>query len=87
MNHVKHWRNCSEYAKKDRKIIIPTYLSKENRGKPGIFIHILETFGAKFKKQFDLESYKAFYDNMGYENAEDIFVDGKIPCAIAIISK
>ena len=36
---------------------------------------------------FDLESYKRFFADMGYENVEYDVVDGRMPCAIAVITK
>lgn len=69
------------------KVIIPTYVNNENSGKPGIFVRCLEKFGADFKKQFDFSTYRQFFEKKGYENTEYILIKGKMPCAIAIISK
>ena len=69
------------------KIIIPTYVNNENSGKPSAFIRLLEKFGADFKRQFDFPSYKLFLEKTGYKNIDYILVDGKMPCAIAIITK
>ena len=68
------------------KIIIPTYInmSKESAG---LAVKFVELLGADFKKQFDLDSYKAFFKEMGYENVEYHVVDGRMPCAIAVIKK
>ncbi len=48
------------------KIIIPTYInmSKEYAGLAVKFVTLL---GADFKQQFDLESYKKFFEELGYE--------------------
>ena len=62
-------------------------MNNENSGKPSVFIRFLEKFGADFKKQFDFTSYKLFLEKTGYTNIEYILVEGKIPCAIAIITK
>lgn len=43
--------------------------------------------GADFKKQFDLDSYKVFFEEMGYQDVEYHLVDGRMPCAIAVIMK
>ncbi|MDD6626814.1 MAG: class I SAM-dependent methyltransferase [Lachnospiraceae bacterium] len=69
------------------KVIIPTYVNNENAGKPSVFIRILEKFGADFKKQFDFASYQQFFEKTGYKNIEYILVEGKMPCAVAIITK
>lgn len=42
---------------------------------------------AEFKKQFDLDSYKQFFTDMGYKDIEYHVVDGMMPCAIAVITK
>lgn len=68
------------------RIIIPTYInmSKETGTAAVKFITLL---GADFKRQFDLESYKQFFADMGYANVEYHVVDGRMPCAIAVITK
>ena len=43
--------------------------------------------GADFKQQFDLDTYKKFFDDMGYKDVEYHVVDGRMPCAIAVITK
>lgn len=50
-------------------------------------VKFIEKLGASFKRQFDLESYREFFKEMGYENAEYTVVDGRMPCAIAVIEK
>ena len=47
----------------------------------------IELLGADFKKQFDLDSYKSFFKEMGYDDVEYHVVDGRMPCAIAVIKK
>jgi len=69
------------------KIIIPTYINNENAGKPGMFIKALEKFGAGFKRQFNFETYRKFFEDAGYTDAEYTVVKGKMPCAIAVITK
>ncbi len=68
------------------RIIIPTYInmSKETGTAAVKFITLL---GADFKRQFDLVSYKQFFADMGYANVEYHVVDGRMPCAIAVITK
>ena len=68
------------------KVIIPTYI---NMSKPsgGIAVRFIELLGANFKRQFDLESYKKFFEDMGYSDVTYTVVDGRMPCAIAVIEK
>ena len=68
------------------KIIIPTYINM-SKGSAGLAIKFIELLGADFKKQFDLGSYKKFFSDMGYQDVEYYVVDGRMPCAIAIITK
>ena len=69
------------------KIIIPTYINHENTGKPAILIKLIEKFGAGFKRQFSYAAYQEFFEKAGYPDAEYSFIEGKIPCAIAVITK
>ena len=75
-------------CKNGGKVIIPTYVNNENVGKTNLFVRLLKNLGADFKKQFDFKSYIEFFKTAGYiENAEYILIEGKMPCAIAIITK
>ena len=64
-----------------------TYVNNENEGKPSIFVKIIEKFGAGFKYQFDYNTYKDLFVKAGYSSVEYKLVRGKIPCAIAVITK
>lgn len=66
------------------KIIIPTYINMSKRS-AGLAVKFVELLGADFKKQFDLDSYKSFFEEMGYDNVEYHVVDGRMPCTIAVI--
>ena len=68
------------------KIIIPTYINMSKKS-AGLAVKFVEFLGADFKKQFDLESYKSFFKEIGYDNVEYHVVDGRMPCAIAVITK
>ena len=67
------------------KIIIPTYINMSKKS-AGFAVKFIEFLGADFKKQFDMESYKAFFQEMGYDNVEYHVVNGRMPCAIAVIN-
>ena len=69
------------------KVIIPTYVNNENTGKPKIFVRLLEKFGADFKKQFNFKSYKEFFEKAGYTDVNYRLIEGKMPCAVAVIVK
>jgi ubiquinone/menaquinone biosynthesis C-methylase UbiE len=67
------------------KIIIPTYINMSKKS-AGLAVKFIEFLGADFKKQFDIESYKAFFKEMGYDDVEYHVVNGRMPCAIAVIN-
>lgn len=68
------------------KIIIPTYIN-ESKGSNKKAVQLLGFAGANFKRQFDIHSYRKFFENAGYENIKYYIVYGRMPCAIAIIRK
>ena len=68
------------------KVIIPTYINMLKKSS-GIAVSIIKKMGADFKRQFDLDSYKEFFDEKGFKDVEYYVVDGRMPCAIAVITK
>ena len=73
-------------CKKGGKIIIPTYINM-SKGTGKAAVKMITLLGADFKRQFDLDSYKKFFEDKGYAGAEYYVVDGRMPCAIAVITK
>lgn len=69
------------------KVIIPTYVNIVEGGKVSIAARLLEMLGVNFKRQFTPESYRQFFADAGYKDVEYILVEGRMPCAIAIIKK
>lgn len=43
--------------------------------------------GADFKRQFTFETYKAFFEETGYCGGSYTMIEGRVPCAIAVINK
>ncbi len=68
-------------------IIIPTYMNKDKEGKTSGFSKTIGKAGADFKREFTFETYKEFFRELGYENGDYIMIDGRIPCAVAILKK
>jgi len=67
-----------------RKLIIPTYVNKDKaRG----FDRTIDKAGADFKQDFTYESYRAFFAGAGYTKIRTKLIDGRVPCAIAVITK
>lgn len=73
-------------CKKGGKIIIPTYINIANKSSL-IAVKFFDMIGADFKRQFDFDSYKQFFKSIGYENAEFYVINGRMPCAVAVITK
>lgn len=67
-------------------IIIPTYLNKGQQSS-SMAVKFLEMIGADFKRQFVFETYKKFFEDMGYNGVEYYIVEGRMPCAVAVIRK
>ena len=74
-------------CRKGGKIIIPTYINKNDNGKTSDFANTVGKAGADFKRQFSFDTYKEFIKGAGYENTEYTLIKGKIPCAVAVIKK
>lgn len=50
-------------------------------------VRFLELLGAGFKRQYDMDSYQRFFEDAGYKNVDYYIVDGRMPCAVAVITK
>ena len=69
------------------KIIIPTYININNStGSISTLAKLLEVMGIDFKAEFDMFSYKAFFESAGFENVTYELTDGRMPCLIAVIT-
>ena len=66
------------------KLIIPTYVNKDKA--KGID-KTIDRAGADFKQDFTYESYRAFFAGAGYTKIRTRLIDGRVPCAIAVITK
>ncbi|MBP3608766.1 MAG: methyltransferase domain-containing protein [Lachnospiraceae bacterium] len=80
-------RELERVCRPGGRLIIPTYINFERNGSPDILVRIFKKLGADFKQQFDFSTYQEFFSQAGYPNAEFILIEGKMPCAIAIITK
>ena len=60
-------RELVRVCKPGGKVIIPTYINMA-QGRTGKMAKLLGKAGADFKRQFDKESYRAFFLDMGYED-------------------
>ncbi|MDO4377955.1 MAG: class I SAM-dependent methyltransferase [Erysipelotrichia bacterium] len=69
------------------KIIIPTYMNQTDKGKTNGVSSTIGRMGVDFKRKFTLDTYKQFFDDVGYMNVEYILCKGRIPCAVAILTR
>lgn len=69
------------------KVIIPTYVNIAKNGKPSLAARFLEMLGLDFKRQFDYDSYRQFFTSKGYADVHFQLIEGRMPCAVAIIEK
>lgn len=79
-------KELERVCKAGGKIIIPTYINASNEANKKA-VRLLEAVGANFKRQFDIDTYKQFFEKAGYKDVDYFIVDGRMPCAVAIITK
>ncbi len=79
-------KELERICKPGGKIIVPTYINA-SAGVNRMAVRLLEMAGANFKRQYDLQSYRQFFADAGYEDVSYFVVDGRMPCAVAVITK
>lgn len=79
-------KELERVCKAGGKIIIPTYINASDATNKKA-VRLLEAAGANFKRQFDMNSYRKFFESAGYKNVEYHIIQGRMPCAVAIIVK
>lgn len=82
----KALRELERVVKTGGMIIIPTYINRAKKGSEKA-AKLFERFGADFKRQFDLDSYRSFLSELGCVDVRYSVVEGRMPCAIAVITK
>jgi len=66
------------------KLIIPTYVNKE---KAKGFDKTIDKAGANFKQDFTYKGYRTFFAEAGFIKIRTRLIDGRVPCAVAVITK
>lgn len=79
-------KELERVCKPGGKLIIPTYINA-SAGVNKMAVQLLTLAGANFKRQFDMDSYRKFFADAGYEDVTYDIVSGRMPCAIAVIPK
>ena len=69
------------------RLIIPTYMNRDQAGKTSGFASAVGKAGADFKRQFTVESYRQFFLDAGYRDVNVQLAEGRIPCAVAVMRK
>lgn len=69
------------------KLILPTYVNMEQAGKTNGLIRGFDKLGAGFQRQFDYAGYQAFFAETGFFDASFQLIEGRLPCAVAILTK
>ena len=68
-------------------LIIPTYMNRDQKGNTSGFASVVGKAGADFKRQFTVESYRQFFLEAGYRDVQVTLAEGRIPCAVAAMTK
>ena len=69
------------------KLIIPTYMNRTDKGGTNCVSDAIGKAGADFKRAFTPDSYRQFFADAGYPDAEYTLCEGRIPCAVAVLQK
>lgn len=80
-------RELDRVCKVGGKIIIPTYIKKKSDTPPDFVEKTIGKAGANFKRRFTAESYRKFFADAGYDKVEFFVADGRVSCAVAVITK
>ncbi len=69
------------------RLIIPTYVGEDESGKTNGFSSAVGKAGADFKREFSFSNYGSFFKEAGYNDVEILRIEGRVPCAVAVIKK
>ena len=86
-NPLTALRELNRVCKDGGRLIIPTYMNQDGKGKTSGFVGAVGKAGADFKRQFTVKSYRQFFLDAGYSDVEISLADGRIPCAVAVMGK
>ena len=84
---IKAIQELDRVCKLNGKIIIPTYMNKNNAGNVDNVSNSIDKLGVNFKRQFNKEKYMSFFKDLRYQDVRYIECTGRIPCMVAIIKK
>lgn len=80
-------RELDRVCRPGGRIIIPTYMNQTDKGTTNGVSSAIGKAGADFKREFTLDSYRRFFADAGYTDAEYTMCSGRVPCAVAVLRK
>ena len=84
---LKALRELNRVCRSGGMLIIPTYMNKAESGADSGFSKAVGKAGADFKRQFTSRTYKQFFLDAGYSDVQIYEAQGRIPCAVAVMTK
>ena len=84
---VKALRELERVCRPGGRLIVPTYMNRDQAGKTSGFASAVGKAGANFKRQFTVEGYRQFFLDAGYRDVTVQLAEGRIPCAVAVMRK
>ncbi len=69
------------------RMIIPTYMNRTEKGTTNSVSGAIGKVGADFKREFTQDSYRQFFADAGYTEADYMLCPGRIPCAVAVLRR
>ena len=84
---LKTLGELNRVCRRGGRLIIPTYMNRDRRGRTSSFASAVGKAGADFKRQFTVESYRQFFLDAGYPDVQIMLAEGRIPCAVAVMTK
>ena len=79
-------RELDRVCRRGGLLIIPTYMNRTEKSEAGTFVSAVGKAGADFKRQFTPDSYRAFFLQNGYSDVTITLAEGRIPCAVAVMT-
>lgn len=74
-------------CKSGGQIIIPTYLGQTKEGKDNSTSAVIVKTGVQFKRKFTMATYQQFFADAGYTDVRYTLCEGKLPCAVAVLTQ
>ena len=83
----KALRELDRVCRPGGRLIIPTYMTRTEKGTTNSVSGAIGRAGADFKREFTPETYRAFFADAGYTDGDYTLCSGRIPCAVAVLRK